>query len=152
MEQLLLHAIGDYWLQSDWMAMNKSKKSWNCFVHCLIYTSLFLFLTFSWKALAFIFVTHFLIDRFPIIIRTLIYWKNHFPNGYPASTFCESTGYYDDSPYNRGKYSNDAEKAVMEDPRVWGKPRHFFITIWLYIISDNTLHLLCNFIALKYLL
>jgi hypothetical protein len=32
----------------------------------------------------------------------------------------------------------------------WGKPRHFFITIWLYIITDNTFHLLCNYFAIKY--
>jgi hypothetical protein len=144
MEQLLLHAIGDYWIQSDWMALNKAKKTFNCLVHCLIYTSCFLLLTVSWKALAFIFLTHFIIDRFPIIVRKLIYWKNHFPLGYPRWELCASTGYYDDSPYNTVKPSKDIIKKI-------GLPRHFFITIWLYIISDNILHLLCNFLALKYL-
>jgi len=144
MEQLLLHTIGDYWLQSDWMALNKSKKTLNCLVHCVVYTSLFLFLTTSIWALSFIFLTHFLIDRFPIIVRKLIYWKNHFPCGYPEWDLCASTGYYDDSPYNPKKPSSDMVKKM-------GAPRHFFITIWLYIVSDNLLHLLCNFIALKYL-
>lgn len=144
----LCHLVGDYWLQSDWQAINKGKKTLNCFVHVLIYTACFLFLTTSWKALLFIATTHFIIDRFPIIVKKLIFWKNHFPTlDYPFWEYCNSTGYYDDSPYNSQKLKG-TEKQILEDERVWGKPRHFFITIWLYIICDNTLHLVCNFIAL----
>lgn len=33
----------------------------------------------------------------------------------------------------------------------FGIDRPFVITIWLYIITDNIFHLLCNYFALKYL-
>lgn len=63
MEQLLCHLFADFVLQSDWMAMNKSKRSWPCLVHVPIYTSVFLFLTTSWKALLVIGAVHFVLDR-----------------------------------------------------------------------------------------
>lgn len=137
---LMCHLVGDFILQSDWMAMNKNKSTLHCLIHCLIYTACFIILTLSWKALLFIFVTHFIIDRFPIIVKRLLWIKNMFPLlDYPPFKYCDTTGYYDDSPYNT--YRNGEE-------RCFGKPRHFFITVWLYIITDNTLHLICNGIAL----
>ena len=142
---LLCHFSGDYIFQTDWMAMNKSKKTFNCLVHCLIYTACFTVLTLSWKALLFIGVTHFILDRWPVIIKRMIWFKNHFPTmKYPPYVYCNTTGYYDDSPYN----TRNPEKERGEPfYGTWGKPRHFFITIWLYIISDNVLHLICNLIA-----
>jgi hypothetical protein len=44
MEQLLVHLVADYYFQSDWMALNKNKRSVPCLVHCLLYTVPFLFL------------------------------------------------------------------------------------------------------------
>lgn len=70
MAELLCHLIGDYCLQNQWMADNKTRRSWPCLVHCLLYTLPFLLLTRSPAALAVIFVTHFLIDRF----RLAGYW------------------------------------------------------------------------------
>lgn len=139
----LCHFVGDFILQSDYMALNKSKKTINCLTHVIIYTSCFLLITLSWKALLFIGITHFIIDRFPIIVKKLIWYKNHINPTltYLPFKYCDTTGYYDDSPYNTYK----------THPKEFGKPRHFFITIWLYIITDNTLHLICNFIAIAYL-
>lgn len=145
---LLCHLVGDFILQSDWMAMSKNKSTLHCLVHCLIYTSCFLVLTVSWKALLFIFVTHFIIDRFPIIVKRLLWTKNHFPTfNYPPFEYCDTTGYYDDSPYNTKRFGQNAFIDKFHESIV-GKPRLFFITIWLYIITDNTLHLICNGIAL----
>ena len=141
MEQLLCHVFADYVIQSDWMALNKSKRSWPCLVHVLLYTSVFLLLTTSWKALAVIGVTHFLLDRFPVIVQRLIWFKNHFgPGGkYVPFEHCKVTGYYDhfSSPSNidMNGYSQ----------------RLSYITIWLYIITDNFLHLTINYLAIKYL-
>ena len=141
---LLCHFVGDFLLQTDWMAMNKGKKTLNCLVHVLIYTACFTVLTLSWKALLFIAVTHFTFDRFPIIIKKLIYWKNHFPTGkYPSFSHCSTTGYYDDSPYNKPETD-----LTLSERKAFGEPRHFFITVWLYIVTDNVLHLICNLIAL----
>lgn len=143
---LLCHFVGDFILQSDWMAMNKSRKSIPCLVHVLIYTACFLVLTVSWKALLFIGLTHFMLDRFHTPLKRLLWLKNHIgpTMEYPPYGYCNSTGYYDDSPYN----SLIPDK---EDLEKWGKPRHFFITIWIYITIDNTLHLICNLIALSLL-
>lgn len=145
----LCHFIGDFWLQSDWMALNKNTKTFNCLVHVIVYTSVFLFITTSWKVLLFIGVTHFIIDRWPFILKRLIWWKNHLPLGeYPHWNYCNSTGYYDDSPYNTWKPEG---KSKEDMDKYWGKPRHFFITMWIYITIDNTLHLLCNLVALTLL-
>lgn len=147
---ILCHLTGDFWLQSDWMALNKAKKTLPCLIHVLVYTACFLALTLSWKALLFIGITHFIIDRFPVIVKRLIWLKNHLPFfKYPSYRLCDTTGYFDDSPVNTLKVDNEWGERILVAQ--YGKPRPFFITIWLYIISDNTLHLLCNYIALTYL-
>jgi len=147
---LLCHFVGDYIFQSDWQAMNKGKKTLNCLVHVLLYTSCFLILTVSWKALLFIAVTHFIIDRFPIIVKRLIWLKNHLnPTfSYPAFEYCDTTGYYDDSPYNSTNIKKLDPYLTLMWENKFGKPRLFLVTCWLYIITDNTLHLICNLIAL----
>jgi len=151
MEQLLVHLFGDFFLQSDWMALNKNKNWKPCLVHVLIYTACFLILTTSWKALLVIGATHFFIDRFHTPLKRLIWLKNHLgpTMGYPPFRWCDSTGYYDDSPYNTCNQPDYPK--IINDEEVYGKSRHFFITIWLYIICDNLLHLTINYFALKYL-
>jgi len=64
--QLLAHLVGDYVLQSKWMAVNKSKRSLPALIHVLCYTIPFLFLTNNILALAIIAGTHFVIDRFQL--------------------------------------------------------------------------------------
>jgi Protein of unknown function (DUF3307) len=141
---LLCHLVGDYILQSDWMALNKSKRTWPCLVHVLIYTSCFLILTTSWKALLFIGVTHFIFDRFPIIIRRLIWLKNHLGPGLKFVPFdkCSATGYYDTLMGEIRGIQRPIESINGYFPRL------NYITIWLYIITDNILHLGCNLLAL----
>lgn len=133
MAQLLTHILGDYFLQSDWMALNKNKSSLTCLIHCLTYTACFLLLTTSWKALLLIGGSHFLIDRFGLV-RYVIWLKNwQSPNGYAPWPACSLTGYFDQG--------NSAEPP-------WPR-RPLFITVWLYIISDNAAHLACNWAALQ---
>jgi hypothetical protein len=150
---LLTHLFGDYVFQTDWMAMNKAKKTLPCLIHVLLYTACFLTLTLSWKALLFIGATHFIIDRFPVIVKRIIHFKNSVfrGNNYPLYEDCDTTGYYDDSPYNTHQFETLTPEYKDLYTRWYGKPRHFFITIWLYIITDNLLHLTCNYIALTYL-
>ena len=147
MEQLLAHIFGDFVLQSDYLALNKSKRSWPCLVHVLIYTSVFLFLTFSWKALLVIGVTHFLLDRFHTPLKRLIWWRNHLNptlSYAPFKTNCDTTGYFDAYPLIH-------TEPIMDKRGGLHTQRLAFITMWLYIIHDNFLHLLINFLALKYL-
>lgn len=134
MEQLLCHLVGDYFLQSDWMALNKNKKTIPCLVHVIFYTIIFLFITNNIQALSLIALTHFIIDRWSIA-KYIIYIKNFINPTFSYYSFdqCSVTGYYD-------SWRNPDEGQAA-------RPK--FITTWLYIISDNTLHLLCNFIILK---
>lgn len=146
MEQLLCHLAGDFICQSDYMAMNKSKRTWPCLVHVLSYTACFLFLTMSWKALVVIGGVHFILDRWPIIIRRLIWLKNHQGPGLKYVPFgpCSITGYYDQNL-----------SVLQYIPKIGAyngyEPRLAYVTLWLYIITDNFLHLLTNYLALKYL-
>lgn len=66
MIQLILHLVGDYLLQNDWLALNKKKKEslglLTCTIHCILY-SLPFFIIGNWLQVSIIFITHFLIDR-----------------------------------------------------------------------------------------
>ena len=66
MLQLILHLIGDYLLQSDWMALNKTKCSKAAAAHAVTYSLPFLILSPSLEAFAVICITHFLTGAIPI--------------------------------------------------------------------------------------
>jgi Protein of unknown function (DUF3307) len=72
--QLVCHGIGDYVLQSDWMANEKNKKSRAALVHALTYTAPFLLATQNLLSLAAICITHFVVDRWRLA-RYLCYAK-----------------------------------------------------------------------------
>ena len=75
MLQLILHLIGDYLLQSDWMALNKTKCSKAAAAHALVYSLPFLILDPSLAAFSVICITHFFIDRFRLA-RYVVYARN----------------------------------------------------------------------------
>jgi hypothetical protein len=54
------HLVGDYLLQTDWMAQNKKLRSWPCLVHCVIWTAcVCIFAGWGWLAAAFLLACHF---------------------------------------------------------------------------------------------
>lgn len=120
MARLLAHALGDYGIQTDWMASEKTKRSLAAAAHALTYTACFLPLTRDWRRLAIIGGTHFVIDRWRLA-RHLAWAKNQLaPKAYrPGHT---ATGYGDDKP-------------------PW-------LSFWLMILLDNSAHLLINELAL----
>ena len=61
MLQLILHLIGDYLLQSDWMAQNKTKCSKAAAAHAITYSLPFLILEPSVAAFSVICITHLFI-------------------------------------------------------------------------------------------
>lgn len=122
-DQLVCHAIGDYVLQSDWMATEKTKQSLAAAAHASAYTVPFLLLTTTPWALAVILGTHFVIDRWRLA-RYVVWIKNWLGPNKPWAE-CIATGYPADRP-------------------AW-------LTVWLLIIADNTMHVLCNGLALYYL-
>lgn len=124
-DQLLAHLVGDYILQSHWMATEKTKQSFAAGIHAVTYTLPFLFLTRDPGTLSFICGSHFLIDRFRLA-RFIVWFKNGYmftliPHGFAVHR-PTATGYRDDVP-------------------AW-------LAVWLLIIADNILHLICNGAAL----
>lgn len=132
MEQLIAHLVGDYILQSDWMANNKKQGThplawWICLGHVIWYTVPFLFLTQDILVLLVIGAGHFLIDYLSLA-RWVIFAKNNVlapTNRATAWADTNGTGYPADRP-------------------IW-------LTTWLLIITDNTLHLITNYAALRWL-
>ncbi len=119
-DQLVAAAIGDYILQSDWMAVTKTKRSIAAATHALVYGLPFLFLTWDPRTLGFIIGTHFVIDRWRLA-RYVVWVKNFLA---PRSAWpppfheCAATGYPPGRP-------------------AW-------LVVWLLIIADNVMHALCN--------
>lgn len=123
-DQLLAHVIGDYVIQSDYMATEKTKKSIAAAAHVVTYALPFLFLTTSVAALAVIVGTHFIIDRWRL--ARFICWAKNWPwPGRQPWSKCVGTGYPEDRP-------------------AW-------LAVWLMIIVDNTLHVSINGLAILWL-
>jgi hypothetical protein len=123
-DQLLAHAVGDYVLQSDWMANEKTKRSTAALAHVLAYSLPFLFLRPSLAALAVMAGTHFVIDRWRL--ARFVCWAKNWP--WPGSrpwSECSGTGYPPERP-------------------AW-------LAVWLLIIADNVMHVAINGAALKWL-
>ena len=124
-DQLVAHAIGDYVLQSDWMANEKTKRSVAALAHVVAYTLPVLWLTRSLLALAIILGTHFVIDRWRLA-RYVCWAKNWLsPTGTHPWSECSATGYPPDRP-------------------AW-------LAVWLLIIADNVMHVVINGLAIQYL-
>lgn len=70
MSQILLHLLGDFVIQNDWMALNKKNPGvyglLACLVHCTTYSIPFALIT-DWLGVLLIGLTHFLIDRYNLI-------------------------------------------------------------------------------------
>jgi hypothetical protein len=59
---IMCHLVGDYVLQSNFIASTKGKNWYHLFVHCVLYTVPFL-IVFGWTwQLLIIFLTHIIID------------------------------------------------------------------------------------------
>lgn len=96
-DQIVIHFIGDYILQSDWMAQNKTNAHWPAFCHALVYSLGFLAFRPSLAAWLVIFVTHFFIDRYRLA-RYVVWAKNFIGPGNLPWKECTGTGYPPDRP------------------------------------------------------
>ncbi len=90
MTQLLCHLFGDYVLQNQWMAENKTKKTDEgvnaCLLHAFVYTLSFIFfLSASPHAALVIFGTHFLIDHY----RLARLWTQFYKIGVGSPPYVE---------------------------------------------------------------
>jgi hypothetical protein len=124
MEQLLAHLVGDYVLQTSHMAEHKTRCWPVAAVHAVSYCLPFLFITLSLPALAVIGGTHAVIDRYRLA-HYVAMAKNMAGDPGRWRDYITHTGYATETP-------------------AW-------LSVWLVIITDNTLHLLINYFAIKYL-
>lgn len=123
---VLAHLAGDYLIQSHWMATKKTEQWLPAVVHGVTYTLPYALVTQSPWALLVIGGTHIIIDRFRLA-RHLVWLKNQI--GPKSARFswssAKGTGYPADTP-------------------PW-------LSVWLMIIADNTIHLLINTAAILWL-
>jgi len=124
-DQLLLHLIGDYLTQSDWMATEKTKRIEVAMLHAFVYSIPFAAIA-SLPAYLVIMVSHAIIDRYRLA-RYLVWAKNFLaPRGYnPPWRNCKDNGYPAERP-------------------AW-------LSFWLLIIADNVIHITINGLAIRYL-
>jgi hypothetical protein len=120
---IMCHMVGDYLLQPNWMAELKTQVWWPAVIHGIVYTLPYLLLTTNVWALLMISVTHMVIDRYRLV-KYIIWLKNQIGPRQARYKFSEAdgTGY--------SKYH----------PPQW-------MSVWLMIITDNTLHLIINGLA-----
>jgi hypothetical protein len=124
MEQLLLHMVGDYVTQTNWMATEKTKRGLAALAHATVYAAPFMLITDSIVALWVIWGTHFFIDRHRLA-RYVVFAKNWLTEPSLRWSDCSATGYPSAMP-------------------PW-------LAVWLLIIADNTMHLCINYAALRWL-
>lgn len=125
-DQITVHAIGDYILQSDWMANEKTKRWFPAICHAVIYSLGFFLLQPSIPAWLTILGTHYLIDRYRLA-RYVVWAKNFIapPKSNKPWADCAGTGYPSARP-------------------PW-------LAVWLLIFADNIIHICINGAALKWL-
>jgi len=116
---LICHGTGDYLLQTDHMASEKTKSLLVAFWHAVVYSLPFLLVTRSPIALAVICITHALIDRYRLA-RYLVWAKNQIA---PATY--------------RYPWGEAAWHGYKKDKPDW-------LAGWLLILADNVLHLAIN--------
>lgn len=174
--QLVAHAVGDYLLQSHWMATEKTRRTVAAVAHVTTYVLPFLFLTRDWRALAFIAVTHFVIDRWRLA-RYVVWAKNFLaprrPHDSPAAQEARSDlmqAFVENFTATEA-VTETGEVVQLEaghlDLGIWyhvpmrrnwrwrdctatgyGPDVSDWLAVWLLIIADNTLHVICNGAAL----
>lgn len=150
--QIVAHLVGDYILQSDRMALEKTASSRWAAYHALSYALPFLLLTASPVALAVIVGTHFAIDRWRLA-RYVCWLKNFVGSGWTIEQASAFLGWC-------ARLGRDPVTAVVWTPyrRPWsectktGYPdsRPDWMAVWLLIFCDNCLHVLINGVAIEF--
>lgn len=121
---LLAHLVGDYLIQSHWMAKEKTSRWGPAIVHGLTYAIPFVFVTTSPAALAVIAGTHVLIDRYRLA-RYLVWLRNQI------------------APKAARYRLTTAHGGPKEQPD--------WLAYWLLFIADNVAHIIINLAAVWWL-
>jgi hypothetical protein len=142
-QMLLGHLCGDFLMQTEWMAMNKSKNTkigWLAvFVHCILYT--FAICLFMWNFqllwIVAVFFSHFFIDKFSLAEKYMHYIKGKGMKDYV------------------NKHDWMLGMAYMRPEKPSGVNLHEALeggfTAIVYTLTDNTMHLILMWGAYKLL-
>jgi len=142
-ERLILgHLLGDYLLQNEWMAMNKSKNTWNgwfaALLHCVLYSwAVCLFMwNFDWYWYVVVFLTHFPIDKFALAEKYMHYIKGKGMKDYVMKDIVPSMK---SMPTKRDM---DARAPLNRYDMLEGG-----FTSIVYTVTDNSLHIILMYLA-----
>lgn len=113
----MAHMVGDYLIQSHWMANAKTKHWWPAILHGVTYTLPFIFITQSPVALLVIGGTHVVIDHWRLA-RYVVWFRNQLA---PRSW-----------------------RPALDDPNGTPPESPVWLSTWLLFIADNILHMLIN--------
>jgi len=162
---LVAHLVGDYVIQSDKMANAKTSQSAWAAAHAVTYALPFLLITRSPLALAFIVGTHFVIDRWRLA-RYVCWLKNFFGSSWTLKQLRAFLPWLIHAGWARSVPIPDAVWSPYRSPPEPGDPppdrrpwsecsatgyhrdRPAWLAVWLLILCDNTLHILCNAVAI----
>ena len=168
-DQLVAHALGDYVLQSDWMASKKRTENLAAWVHAFCYSLPFFFLLSStpwttrpseldgngsaqWLVIV---GSHYYIDRFGLA-RYVVWAKNFLaPRWIRVDTTIQGHEYVhaigqEGAEIGSTRYLRNLPWSWCIDTGYPGN-RPPFLAVWLLIAADNCLHVLINGLALRYL-
>ena len=151
------HLIGDYFLQNNWMALNKKKDYMVCSIHCVIYTVAvcacvgFCFdkpLTMEYGLGAYLGIagTHFLFDYTNIVDRYLALIK-----GRSWQSAIEKFGTAKLSfAIKSAQVVKECDAVTVEnlEPKIESYIYLSYTTL-VQTVVDNVLHIVCNYIILK---
>lgn len=140
-ELLIGHLVGDFVFQNKYTAINKSRSSFVCWVHVVMYTtiaSLFILPSFTSLGQYFVFmlavaVPHFIIDRFSLAMKWM-HWFN-VRNFFEA---LNSDFGADPNTQTVGEYA----------ARKYDIP----FTAIVYVVIDQLFHVLCLYTAAEVIL
>lgn len=143
---VLAHMIGDYVLQSDWMASQKTSSWKPALAHVLTYAIPFVLLcTHNPIALFIIVSTHFVIDHWRL--ARYVCWVKNFlaPKHIDRTPPRERQHFVPESEWFIRNLPWSECTATGYDP---AKPA--WLSVWLLILTDNIMHVTINALALTY--
>lgn len=121
---IFAHVIGDYIIQTDWMANEKTNRWLPAIIHGITYTIPYMLITQNIWALLIIGGTHIVLDHYRV--AKYVVWIKNFM-----------------SPR---KYWYSWAEAKENNGFPAKTPAH--ISFWIMVIVDNTIHLAINFAAI----
>ncbi len=142
------HMVGDYVFQSDWMAAEKTRRWPPAISHGLVYA--IPFLPILWLsaapsyalvlAMATIAFTHIPIDHWRLA-RYVCWAKNQLA---PARWRHR----WDEHVSGTGYHVNVAADPYQLEPECYAQQKPPWMSVWLMIAADNTIHVTINTAAL----